>query len=118
MQTDKLLKIVQDTLDERKGINITTLDVKDKTSVTDYMVVVTGNSSRHVKSLCNYIVENIKKQGFKPFGVEGESGAEWVLLDLGDVVVHIMTQEMRDFYQLEKLWSVDHVDQEFGEMRS
>ncbi len=118
MQTDKLLKIVQDTLDERKGNDITTLDVKDKTSVTDYMVIVTGNSSRHVKSLCDYVVENTKKQGFKPLGVEGESGAEWVLLDLGDVVVHIMTQEMRDFYQLEKLWSVDAGDQEFGGMHS
>lgn len=118
MQTDELLKIVQDTLDERKGIDITTIDVKDKTSVTDYMVVVTGNSTRHVKALCDYVVENIKKRNFKPLGMEGENGAEWVLLDLGDVVVHIMTEQTRDFYQLEKLWSVDHVDQAFEEVNS
>lgn len=108
MQVEDLLKTVQTVLDERKGQNITTLDVRDKTSFTDYMVVVTGTSDRHLKSLCEYIVEKVKEQGFKPLGVEGDLGSDWVLVDLGDVIVHAMTAQTRDFYQLEKLWSVDH----------
>jgi ribosome-associated protein len=107
MQVEDLLKTVQTVLDERKGQNITTLDVRDKTSFTDYMVVVTGTSDRHLKSLCDYIVEKVKEQGFKPLGVEGDLGSDWVLVDLGDVIVHAMTAQTRDFYQLEKLWSVD-----------
>lgn len=108
MQVEDLLKIVQDVLDERKGQNIMTLDVRGKTSFTDYMVVVTGTSDRHLKSLCEYIIEKVKEQGFKPLGIEGDLGSDWILLDLGDVIVHAMTAQARGFYQLEKLWSVDH----------
>jgi ribosome-associated protein len=118
MQTDELLKIVQDTLDERKGINIITIDVQGKTSVTDFMVLATGNSERHVKSLCDYVAVNVKAKGFKPIGMEGETGSEWVLLDLGDVVLHVMTMQTREFYQLEKLWTVDHADLAAQEMYS
>ena len=107
MQVEELLKIVQDVLDERKGQNITTLDVCGKTSFTDYMVVVTGTSDRHLRSLCDYIIEKGKEQGFKPLGVEGDLGSDWILLDLGDVIVHAMTAQAREYYQLEKLWSVD-----------
>ncbi|MGZ4980512.1 MAG: ribosome silencing factor [Methylobacter sp.] len=108
MQAEQILKIVQDVLDERKGQNITTLDVRGKTSFTDYMVVVTGTSDRHLKSLCEYVSEKLKENGVKPLGMEGDLGSDWVLLDLGDVIVHAMTVQARDFYQLEKLWSVDH----------
>ncbi|MDD5462072.1 MAG: ribosome silencing factor [Methylococcales bacterium] len=108
MQVEELLKTVQNVLDERKGQNITVLDVRGKTSFTDYMVVVTGTSDRHLKSLCDYIVEKVKEQGFRPLGLEGDLGSDWVLLDLGDVIVHAMTAQARGFYQLEKLWSVDH----------
>lgn len=107
MQTEELLKIVQDVLDERKGQYITTLDVRGKTSITDYMVLVTGTSNRHLKSLCDYVVEKLKESGVKPLGVEGDLSSDWVLLDLGDVIVHAMTAQTREFYQLEKLWSVD-----------
>jgi len=107
MQAEDLLKIVQDVLDERKGNNITTLDVRGKTSFTDYMVVVTGTSDRHLKSLCDYVVEKVKEQGHRPLGMEGDLGSDWVLLDLGDVIVHAMTSQARGFYQLEKLWSVE-----------
>jgi ribosome-associated protein len=107
MQAEDLLKIVQDVLDERKGQNITTLDVRDKTSFTDYMVIVTGTSDRHLKSLCDYVVEKLNEQGFKPLGIEGDLGSDWILLDLGDVIVHAMTAQTREYYQLEKLWSVD-----------
>ncbi len=109
MQTEDLLKIVQDVLDDRKGHNITTLDVRDKTSFTDYMVIVTGTSDRHLKSMCDYVIEKVKEQGFRPLGTEGDLGSDWVLLDLGDVIVHAMTAQARGFYQLEKLWSVDGV---------
>ncbi|MCX7098109.1 MAG: ribosome silencing factor [Methylococcales bacterium] len=107
MQVEDLLKTVQEVLDERKGQQIITLDVRDKTSFTDYMVVVTGTSDRHLKALCDYVVEKVKEQGFRPLGIEGDLGSDWVLLDLGDVIVHAMTIQARDFYQLEKLWSVD-----------
>lgn len=108
MQAEQILKIVQDVLDERKGQNVTTLDVRGKTSFTDYMVVVTGTSDRHLMSLCEYVSEKLKENGVKPLGVEGNLGSDWVLLDLGDVIVHAMTAQAREFYQLEKLWSVDH----------
>ncbi len=107
MQAEQILKIVQDVLDERKGQHIATLDVRGKTSFTDYMVVVTGTSDRHLKSLCEYVAEKLKENGIKPLGVEGDLGSDWVLLDLGDVIVHAMTATAREFYQLEKLWSVE-----------
>ena len=107
MQTEELLNIVQTVLDERKGQYITAIDVKDKTSVTDYMVLVTGTSDRHLKSLCEHVAQAVKEQGGKPLGMEGDLGSDWILLDLGDVIVHAMTAQTREFYQLEKLWSVD-----------
>jgi ribosome-associated protein len=107
MQAEKLLKIVLDELDERKGLQITTLDVRDKTSFTDYMVLVTGTSTRHLTSLCENVSAKIGENSVKPLGLEGGIGADWVLLDIGDVIVHAMTAQARDFYQLEKLWSVD-----------
>ncbi|MFI3187532.1 MAG: ribosome silencing factor [Methylococcaceae bacterium] len=107
MQVEEILKIVQDVLDERKGQNITTIDVRGRTSFTDYMVVVTGTSDRHLRSLCDYVAEKLKESGIKPLGIEGDLGSDWVLLDLGDVIVHAMNSQARGFYQLEKLWSVD-----------
>lgn len=107
MESEKLLKIVVDELDERKGLQITTLDVRDKTSFTDFMVLVTGTSDRHLQSICNYVAAKAEENGVQPLGIEGGPGADWVLLDLGDVIVHAMTAQARDFYQLEKLWSVD-----------
>ncbi|MCX7069248.1 MAG: ribosome silencing factor [Methylococcales bacterium] len=106
MHTEKLLKIALDVLDERKGQNIVTMDVRDKTSFTDYMVLVTGTSDRQLKSLCSYIEEKAKEDGFQVLGTEGDLGSDWILLDLGDVIVHAMTAQARDYYQLEKLWMV------------
>jgi len=106
MHTEKLLKIALDVLDERKGQNIVTMDVRDKTSFTDYMVLVTGTSDRQLKSLCSYIEEKAKEDGFQVLGTEGDLGSDWILLDLGDVIVHAMTAQSRDYYQLEKLWMV------------
>ncbi len=106
MQAEELLKIVQNELEERKGQFIKVLDVIGKTSITDYMVIVTATSERHAKALCDYVLERIKNQGVNPLGVEG-GNTEWVLVDLGDVILHIMTAQSREFYQLEKLWSLD-----------
>lgn len=107
MQAEELLKMVQDELDERKAHQVTTLDVRGKTSITDFMVIATATSSRHAKALCDYVVEKSKHQGLQPLGVEGQLGSDWVLVDLGDVVLHVMTGQAREFYQLEKLWSVN-----------
>ena len=107
MQVEQLLKLVQAELEERKGQQITVLDVRDKTSFTDYMIVVTGTSDRHLSSLCEYVATKVSENGFKPLGLEGGPGADWILLDLGDVIVHAMTAQARDHYQLEKLWSIE-----------
>lgn len=107
MQSDELLKLVQTELDERKGEQITVLDVRNKTSFTDYMVVVTGTSNRHLQSLCDYVALKVREHGINPLGIEGGTGADWILVDLGDVIVHAMTAQAREHYQLEKLWSID-----------
>ncbi len=111
MQIDELLTTVQETLDEKKATNIKVIDVQGKTTVTDYMVIATGTSDRHVKSLCDYVLERVKEKGLTPLGVEGGPGSEWVLLDLGDVILHVMTGQTREFYQLEKLWEADFAEQ-------
>ena len=104
MQASELKDLVVDTLEETKGKDIVVLDVTDKTDVTDLMVIVSGTSSRHVKSLADNVADKCKKAGVQPLGVEGEDQAEWVLVDLGDVVVHLMMPSARQFYDLERLW--------------
>lgn len=109
MQTDELVKLVETELDFRKGENLVTLYVGDKSSITDYMVIASATSARHAKSLSDYVAEKVKENGVMPLGIEGTQVSDWVLLDLGDVIVHIMTGQAREFYQLEKLWSVPAV---------
>lgn len=106
METIELLTVIETVLDEKKAQDYKLIDVTGRTSVCDYMIVVTGTSNRHLKALSDYVIEKIKELGETPLGVEGEQGSDWVLLDLGDIIVHIMTQQSRDYYQLEKLWSV------------
>lgn len=107
MNAEQLVAVATTALEEMKGVDVTVLDVHEKTSVTDFMVIATGNSNRHVKSLASEVVEKSKEAGMRPLGSEGEDQGEWVLVDLGDVVVHVMTTTTRDFYNLEKLWSVE-----------
>ncbi|WP_305907359.1 ribosome silencing factor [Methylomarinum sp. Ch1-1] len=111
MQAEELVKIVEKVVDERKGANITVLDVRGKTTITDYMVLVTGTSERHAKSLCEYVSEKVKELGIRHPGLEGQEGSDWLLLDLGDVILHVMTAQAREFYQLEKLWSMDRAEE-------
>jgi ribosome-associated protein len=91
-------------LEDNKGEDITLIDVKGKSSVTDLMFIVSGRSTRHVKSIADNLITKLKKNKMKPIGVEGYSSSEWILLDYGDLLVHVMHPETREFYSLEKLW--------------
>jgi len=111
---ENIKKLVIDALEDMKAVDMVVLDVREKSNVTDYMVIVSGTSNRHLKAMANNVVVEAKKAGITPLGVEGEDQAEWVLVDMGDVVVHIMLQDTRDFYQLEKLWSEDSPEEQAG----
>ncbi len=106
MTTDELRTLVRKALEDLKAEDIVELDVKGKTSVADTIFVASGNSGRHVKSIANNVVMEAKHAGNQPLGVEGETDAEWVLVDLGDVIVHVMQAQAREFYDLEGLWKV------------
>jgi ribosome-associated protein len=103
---DRLLNIVVEAIDDMKGADLMVIDVRDMTSITDRMVITSGTSTRHVKSIADSVALEAKRGGFPALGVEGAQAAEWVLIDLGDVVVHVMTPAIREFYALEKLWAV------------
>lgn len=106
MPVTDLKEIVVTALEAVKGHDIQILDVRDLTDVADYMVIASGTSNRQVKALADEVVEQCKAAGYRPLGVEGELHGEWVLVDMGDVVAHIMLPQARAFYNLEKLWNV------------
>jgi ribosome-associated protein len=105
LTAEDLKTLACDALDDLKGKEIVALDVRGLTSVTDWMVFCTGTSNRHVKSLADNVEEEAKKQGVRAIGVEGKQMSDWVLVDFGDVVVHVMAPEARAFYDLERLWT-------------
>jgi ribosome-associated protein len=105
MEADKLKHLIVAALDDLKAVNTVTLDVTGLTDVMDYLVITSGTSNRHVKSLANNVSMEAKKQGVRPMGVEGDDAGEWVLVDFGDVVVHVMLPATRDLYDLERLWT-------------
>lgn len=107
MQVEALRDLVVKTLEDMKAFDIVTLDVRGKTSITDYFVIASGTSDRHVKSTAESVAFQAKQAGQQPIGTEGLQEGEWALIDLNGVVVHVMQQRVRDFYQLERLWNVD-----------
>ena len=105
MKASELRDHVVAALEDLKGVNIVTLDVAALTPMTDHMVLVTGTSNRHVKALVETANESSKALGIQPLGIEGRESYDWVLVDLADVIVHVMNEEARNFYELERLWS-------------
>ncbi len=105
LESTELKNFVVDKIDDMKGRDIIELDVQGKSSITDLLIICSGNSKRHVMSIADNLVVEAKQAGHIPLSVEGKDTGEWVLVDLGDIIVHVMQDETRDFYQLEKLWA-------------
>lgn len=108
MNTKQLTQFALDKLDDMKATDIRVLDVGEQSSITEVMIIATGTSTVHVKAIANNVALEAKKENHQPLGVEGEQNGEWVLVDLDDVVVHVMLQQTRDFYNLEKLWTTEN----------
>jgi ribosome-associated protein len=104
---NRLLDVVLDTLDNAKAEDVVTIDIKGKTSIGDQMVVASGRSQRHVGAVADHLIRKLKDEGFGRARVEGLPHCDWVLIDAGDVIVHIFRPEVREFYNLEKMWSAD-----------
>jgi ribosome-associated protein len=103
-RTSPLLDTVTAALDELKAVNVKVLDVRGLTDIADTLIIASGNSDRHVRSIADNVVQQVKKAGFRPLGQEGKRDGEWVLVDLHDIVVHVMLPRVREFYGLESLW--------------
>lgn len=106
MELEYLIQLVVQTLEDNKANDIQELDVTSLTDITDYLIICSALSTRHVDALKDKVVEAVKAAGERPLSVDGESDSGWVLIDLQDIIVHIMLPETRDFYSLEKLWSM------------
>ena len=106
MDTNKdLKKIILDTLDSNKALDIVSIDLKNKSSIADYMIIASGTSSRHIQALSEQVLERFKSTGFKNCKIEGSESSDWKLIDGIDLIVHIFNPEKRKFYELEKMWS-------------
>ncbi|GGE67458.1 ribosomal silencing factor RsfS [Streptosporangium jomthongense] len=104
MQAEQLKDLIVNSLEDVKAQDISVIDVRDRTSVTDFMVLASGTSNRHVKSLADSVVLDAKEKGVRISSVEGGGGSDWILVDMGDVVVHVMMPATREFYDLERFW--------------
>ncbi|MEE8264289.1 MAG: ribosome silencing factor [Gammaproteobacteria bacterium] len=105
MRSKRLSELVVGVLDRFKAVDIRAIDVNGMTTITDFMIIASGRSDRQVKALADKVIEAAKEHGITPLGVEGQQEGDWVLVDLGDAVVHVMRPVVREFYQLEKLWT-------------
>jgi ribosome-associated protein len=106
MRSKQLAQLVETALADIKAQDVQVLDVRKLTSIMDVMIIASGTSDRHVRSIADKVIEAAKEKDVRPLGVEGADGGEWVLVDLGDVVVHVMQRKVRELYQLEKLWEL------------
>ncbi len=111
MQTEEMITLIQTALEDLKARDIVLLDVRGKSSVTDFMVIASGSSNRHVKSVAENVLVAAKKAGVELLGAEGLETGEWALVDLGDVVVHVMQPQVRVLYDLESLWGTDVLEE-------
>ncbi len=107
MKLNELKDLVQNSLEDMKAVDIVSIDVSGKSSMTDVLYIATGNSTRHVKSIAEMVGINVKEAGADIIGTEGKGTSEWVLVDLNDIIVHVMLESTREFYALEKLWEPD-----------
>ncbi len=111
MNLEEMQTFAVNALEDLKAQDIVVLDVRGKSSMTDLMIIATGNSTRHVKSIAANLFKEFKDADNQPLGMEGEDNGEWVLVDLNEIVVHIMQRDVRDFYNLEKLWGVEESEE-------
>ena len=111
MNSDELSRVIETALDDMKAKDVVRLDVRDMTTVTDYMIIASGTSKRHVQAIAENVAEKVKQAGQSALGIEGEEGGEWILLDLQDALVHVMLPRVREFYNLEKLWDISARDE-------
>ncbi len=107
MNGDPLLALAESVLDELQAADVRRLDVRSQTEVTDYMLIASGRNARHIKALADRLIEGARKAARPALGVEGLQWCDWVLIDFGELVVHLMRRETRDFYKLEDLWEFD-----------
>jgi ribosome-associated protein len=112
MNSKEVIELAKSALEDMKGADLVVIDIVGKSSIADAMIIVTGTSQRHVRSLAESVRIGAKQAGHPPLGIEGGDTSDWVLVDLGDVIVHVMTEEKREFYSLEKLWSVGPDDEQ------
>jgi ribosome-associated protein len=101
-----LKTVILDALDDMKALEVKFLDVRGLTDIADFMVIASGTSDRHVRSVAQRVVEKAKESGFRPHGIEGQQDGDWVLIDLNEMIVHVMLPRVREFYGLEKLWDM------------
>ena len=109
IQAEAVRKLVLQALEDMKAVDIVVLDVRNQASFTDYMIFASGTSTRHANSISSAVIDVAETAGYPPLGVEGQDVGEWVLVDLGDVIVHVMLPDTRQFYEIEKLWSEELV---------
>lgn len=105
MSVEELKKIVIEALEDLKASDIEALEIGKKTQIADYMIVCSGRSTRQIKSIAEHVVEKAKEHGYRPKHIEGTESSGWILVDLGDIIVHVLTPETREFYKIESIWS-------------
>mgnify|MGYP001169166951 FL=1 len=99
-----ILEKINDCLDKDKANNVINIDLKEKSSIADFMIIADGNSSRHISSMANKLLENFKKNKHKVLSLEGLNNSDWILIDIGDIIIHLFKKEAREYYNLEKMW--------------